>query len=110
MANTYYNRYNSFVDGNGNMAVVPFIPIPVKSTDLYVYYEEGKTRMDLLSYQYYGDPNYGWLILQANPEVGSMEFKIPNDTQLRIPYPLGQTIVKYEEDIQLYKATDGLSY
>ena len=61
-----YSRYKSFVS-NGSYKNVPFIGIPVRGTDCYTYYEVGKTRLDLLSYQYYNDPNFGWLILQANP-------------------------------------------
>ena len=62
-----YDRYSKFRQ-NGTILHVPFIPIPVRSTDYYTYYEVGKTRLDLVSYQYYGDANYDWLILQANPE------------------------------------------
>jgi hypothetical protein len=110
MASTYYNRYKSFIDGNGNMSIVPFISIPAKSTDKYTYYEEGKTRFDILSYQYYGDPNFGWLILEANPELGSLEYRIPNNSQIRIPYPLSSTIVQYEQDIKVYVQLYGLTY
>ena len=66
-------------------------------------YEKGKTRLDLLSYQYYGDADFAWLIMQANPQYGSIEFLIPDKVQIRIPYPLGTTLVKYEDDIDEYK-------
>ena len=49
-----YDRYSKF-RVNGGTQFVPFIPIPVKDTDYYEIYEKGKTRLDLLSYQYYGD-------------------------------------------------------
>ena len=62
----------------------------------------GEHRLDLLSYEYYGDPNYDWLIMQANPEYGSMEFKIPNNALLRIPFPLDVVISQYNDDIQKY--------
>jgi hypothetical protein len=58
--------------------------------------------MDLLSYQYYGDPGYGWLILQANPHLPSMEFMIDNGEQIRIPFPLDLAITQYENDIKNY--------
>lgn len=87
---------------------VPYIEIPIKNTDYYTYYQAGKTRLDNLSYQYYGDANYDWLILQANPEVGSMEFKIPDGTRLRIPYPLDTTIARYNADVDLYEELYGL--
>lgn len=105
-----YNRYKSFSDNNGRVCIVPSIQIPVKSTDKYITYEEGKTRFDLVSYQYYGDPNYAWLILQANPDLGSLEFRIENGSEVRIPYPLESTLLQYENDIKLYTTTDGLNF
>lgn len=101
-----YNRYNKFTN-EGMMEVVPFIEIPKKSTDMYEYYEKGKTRLDILSYQYYENANYGWLIMQANPQYGSLEFAIPNGSLLRIPYPLEMSLAQYEEKINQYKKLYG---
>ena len=100
------NRYKNFVE-NGTMHLVPFISIPNKNTDYYEYYELGKTRLDLLSYKYYNDPNYDWLILQANPQYDSLEFNIPNKSLLRIPYPLETTMSQYYADIEKYKELYG---
>ena len=87
---------------DGTYTKVPFIEVPTSNSDFYVYYDVGKTRLDLLSYQYYGNPNYGWLILQANPEAGSLEFRIKDKTRLRIPYPLENAIQGYENNIKKY--------
>lgn len=103
-----FDRYKKFRT-NGAVKLVPFIEIPVKGTDIYTYYEAGRTRMDLLSYQYYNDANYGWLIMQANPQYGSLEFKIPDGAELRIPYPLNTTITQYNSDIDKYIELYGLS-
>lgn len=103
-----YKRYDSFTS-NGSYKKVPFIEIPVRGTDCYAFYEVGKTRLDLLSYQYYNNPNYGWLILQANPQYGSLEFKIENGSKIRIPYPLEQVIQGYENDITKYVKLYGLN-
>lgn len=105
---TTYNRYKSFIV-DGTYKKIPSIEVPSSNSDLYVYYEVGKTRLDLLSYQYYGDPNYGWLILQANPEVGSLEFRIKSHTRLRIPYPLDNAIQGYEANIKKYNNLYGLN-
>ena len=102
-----YDRYNKF-RRNGSISHVPFIEIPVKSTDYYTFYKAGRTRLDILSYQYYGDANYDWLIMQANPELGSLEFKIPDGTRLRIPYPLDVTLSKYNDDINVYDKLYGI--
>ena len=99
--------YKEFIE-NGTIKLVPFIRIPNKKSDYYVYYELGKTRLDILSYQYYNDPNYDWLIMQANPQYGSLEFKIPDKALLRIPYPLDSTISQYYSDIKKYKELYGL--
>lgn len=103
-----YDRYNSF-RMNGDILLTPFIPIPEKESDVYEIYEKGKTRLDLLSYQYYKDPDYAWLILQANPQYGSIEFMIPDKALLRIPYPLNVTITQYEGDIEKYKQFNSLN-
>ena len=102
-----YNRYKSF-KSNGAYKKVPFVEVPVSDTDRYTYYEVGKTRMDLLSYQYYDNPNFGWLILQANPSCGSLEYKIKDGTRLRIPYPLDIAIQGYENSLGKYIKLYGL--
>ena len=97
-----YNRYSEFID-NGRMGNIPFIEIPEKESAKYILYELGRTRFDLLSYEYYKDADYGWLILQANPDLPPYEFLIPNGTVIRIPYPLDKSISDYETNIENYK-------
>lgn len=104
MAN--FSRYDKFIV-NGTMKLVPFIKIPKKESDKYDYYIQGESRLDLISYQYYNDPNYGWLILQANPELGPYEFAIPTETIIRIPFPLGTTLTQYTKDIETYYNLNG---
>lgn len=104
-----YNRYKSFTGDDGTVQTVPFIPIPERQSDIYVYWERGTSRMDLLSYAYYKDASYGWLILQANPELPSIEHLIENGTRIRIPYPLEVTISQYENDIKVYKQLNGIN-
>lgn len=100
------SRYDRFVS-NGKCEYVPFIPIINQSSDYYVVFDSKVMRMDILSYQYYKNPNYGWVILQANPEYGSLEFSIPNGTILRIPYPIENVLNAYNEDIKKYKQIYG---
>jgi hypothetical protein len=102
-----YSRYGSFI-ADGAYKKVPFVKVPRQQTDCFAYYEIGRTRLDLLSYQYYDNPNYGWLILQANPEYGSLEFKLDNNARLRIPYPLESAIQGYEDEIKKYNKLYGL--
>lgn len=94
----YYDRYEKFRDGN-QFKVVPGITIPYSGSDLYITYHKDTMRMDMLSYKYYNDPNFGWLIMMANPHLGSLEFSIPDLSTLRIPYPLQTAIKAYETAI-----------
>lgn len=96
-----FDRYSKFRKGN-EIGIVPFCEIPKSSSDMYEVYEKGVTRLDKISYEYYGDSNYAWLILQANPEYGSLEFNIPDGSNLRIPYPLTQAINTYKKQIEDY--------
>lgn len=102
-----YNRYDTFTS-DGKSLLVPFIKIPIASTDIALTYQKRRMRMDMLSFKYYGDANYGWLILQANPSLGNMEFQIPNKSTLRIPYPLDDALRRYETSIARYKNENGI--
>lgn len=101
------SRYSSFVNDGANTSLVPFVKIPKRQSDYYVYYEVNKTRLDKLSYEYYGNPNYGWLILQANPSCSGLEFNIEDKTLLRIPFPLDSALNDYENKVKEYKELYG---
>lgn len=96
-----YDRYSQF-RGDGKIGMVPYGEVPKKSTDFFERYEKNNTRLDIISYNYYGDANYGWLIMQANPEYGSMEYEIPDGVTLRIPFPLNESIEDYRKSIETY--------
>ena len=76
--NQYFNRYEYFLE-DGEFKIVPGIEIPTRSTDKYVKYIKGKDRLDKMSQEYYNTPLFGWLIMLANPKVGSIEFDIPDN-------------------------------
>lgn len=97
-----FNRYSQFI-ANGKVDIVPYINIIKKNTDKYVLYNKKTMRLDKLSYDYYKNPDYGWLIMQANPEYGSIENFIPDGIVLRIPFPLEETINLYLKNINEYK-------
>lgn len=96
-----YNRYSQFME-NGIIKFLPFIKLPNKSSDKIDIYKTGITRMDKLSNKYYKDPNYGWLIMLANPELGSLEFEIPNNSAIKIPFPLETSINDFKTEITNY--------
>jgi len=102
MNNQYFDRYQFFID-DGEFKIVPGVEIPIKSTDRYIQFKRNKDRLDKLSQEYYNSPLFGWLILQANPVVGGVEFSIPDNFLLRIPFPLIPSLQDYKKNIDLYK-------
>lgn len=97
----YYDRYKDFRK-NGKMTTLPFIKLPVKGTDKRIV-TDSRTRFDKLSQQYYGNPYHGWLILQMNPEFGGIEFDIPENTIIIIPFPLDMALERYQKQVEKYK-------
>jgi len=102
MSRNYLNRYQYFVNNQGNFTIVPGIELPIKGTDKYVQYIKGKDRLDKLSQQYYDSPLFGWLIMQANPSAGGLDFLIPDNYILRIPFPLTTTLQDYKTAVDTY--------
>ena len=102
MSKSYFNRYDLFIE-DGEYKIVPGIEIPIKSTDKYIQYKSNKDRFDKLSEEHYGSPFYSWLIMLANPLAGSVEFEIPNNFKIRIPFPLLSTLQDYKKNVDLYK-------
>lgn len=101
MANEYYDRYQLFRE-NGQVKNVPFIPIPEKSTDKKIIWREGISRLDKVSQQFYGVPTAGWLILQSNSYLASLEGGFEDGQIIRIPFPYRQTIEQYHQSVNNY--------
>jgi hypothetical protein len=101
MSRDYFDRYQYF-EQNGSFRIVPGIELPIKGTDKYFIYKSGKSRLDKISNDYYGTPVFDWLILQANPSVGGLQFNIPDNFILRIPFPLITTLQDYKRAVDLY--------
>jgi hypothetical protein len=101
MSREYFDRYQ-FFEKDGSFRIVPGIEIPIKGSDRYITYKKGRTRLDKISQDYYSTPVFGWLILQANPLLGSVEFEIPDNSTLRIPFPLVSTLQDYKRNVELY--------
>lgn len=96
---SYYDRYSSF-RGNGKISLIPNLKIEESSSDLTIIYDRSKMRLDSLSYKYYGNADYAWLILMANQKYGSLEFLIPDGVPLRIPYPINSALARYEKSVK----------
>lgn len=100
-------RYTRFIQ-NGGMRVVPHIKIRSKSTDKSVRWNKQLHRLDVISYTYYNDATFGWLILLANPQLPAEEFSIEDNTLIRIPYPLAASLRQYDEAITNYINRNGI--
>lgn len=101
----YYDRYKKFRVDDTVKFPLPFFKIGESGGDIYLVFDRRSMRMDTLSYKYYGDPNYAWLILNANPELPPYEYLIEDGTSIRIPYPLSTAIERYEKSIAKYLST-----
>ena len=100
MAYNDYNRYELLTTNNNNIVnVMPFVKIPINTTDKYEEYIEGIDRLDLFSNKYYANPTYVWLILLANPQYNS-EFEIKSGDIIRIPFPLASSVADFESGLK----------
>jgi len=101
MAQRYLDRYKRF-RSDEDYKPVPGVKIPVKSTDKTIIYKLGTTRFDILSNDYYDCPYFGWLIMLANPQYGGLEFSIPNNAPIRVPFPFKPSIDDYLSGVEKY--------
>ena len=101
MALQYYNRYNQFLQ-NGQQTVVPYVELPVKTSDKSYIYKIGTSRLDKVSQQFYGSPLFGWLIMLANPQFTGFEFNIPDAAILTRPYPLLTSLQDYKSTLETH--------
>jgi len=101
MALEYFNRYQNFLI-NGQQTVVPYVKVPIKTTDNKFNYKVGMSRLDKVSQQFYDSPFFGWLILASNPEFGGNEFSIPDGSVLTIPFPLLASLQDYNNALQTH--------
>jgi hypothetical protein len=97
-----YDRYNILKNSDGTTEPVPFVNLPINSSDKYEFWNTNYSRMDKLSQKYYGNPFYDFLILYAN-NIYVNEFDIPDNALIRIPFPLEKAISDYESILSQYK-------
>ena len=102
----YFDRYSNF-RYNGNMTPLPGLTIPEENGDKIVIYNLGQTRLDKLSNSYYNSPYFGWLIMQANPSYGGLEFNIPDQSLIRIPFPFESAISRYIQAVNKHNSLYG---
>jgi len=97
-----YNFYELLTNNDGTIDPMPFISIPISSTDKYEEYILGVTRFDKLSQKYYGSPIYRRFIEIANPQFLN-EDEINDGEIIRIPFPLDSVKNYFESGIKKIK-------
>ncbi len=85
------------VDGD-QIKPMPAITISNRSTDKRVIYNSNLTRLDRIAGDIYEDETYWKIILWANPAY-YLEFDIPNNTVIRVPYPLTEVLKEVTNQI-----------
>lgn len=92
---TQFDNRDSFrLNGESFATRVPFLGFSQAPSDITIIYLIERDRLDRLSLRYYGQPDLGWVILQANPQY-TLEGEIPDGGVLRIPLPLDRLIAEY---------------
>lgn len=97
-----YKRYAILNNNSDVINTMPFIDLPDNRSDKFEYWNVQYSRLDKLAQKYYGNPFYDFLILYANPSFVS-EYDIPDNTLIRIPFPLAKVKADYEASLSYYK-------
>lgn len=87
-----YNFYKSLIDGK-NMKDMPPVKISFRKTDKYITYQREQMRLDYIAGQIYKDETLWRIIMWGNPEY-ALEFDIPNQTVIRIPFPINDVLTE----------------
>ncbi len=78
---------------NDSMLDMPPVKISLRKTDKYITYQKDKVRLDFIAGEIYKDETLWRLIMWANPEY-FLEFDIPDNAIIRIPYPLNDVLAE----------------
>lgn len=92
-----FNFYKDLNVGN-ELKNMPTVVISKRKTDKFITYDPQKMRLDFICGQIYEDETLTRLILWANPDY-SLEFDIPKNTVIRIPFPLKDVLTEVKNYI-----------
>ena len=95
MASRYTNNETKKLNDGRNVYRSRIYPeIPLSDNDIYVASETGD-RLDTLSYQYYNNASYWWIIAAAN-NIHNAPFGLKDGTILRIPQNYIEIVNKFK--------------
>ena len=92
-----YN-FHSLLRDNDKLKNMPPVQIDKRATDKSVTYNKQKNRLDTIAGNIYQDETYWKLILWANDQY-FMEFDIPDNTVIRVPWPLQDVVSEVQQKI-----------
>lgn len=92
-----YNFYD-LLKVNDSLKEMPAISIIKRDTDKSIIYNKQKNRLDTIAGNVYQDETFWRLILWANEQY-FMEFDIPDNTVIRVPWPLQDVIAEIQTKI-----------
>lgn len=92
-----YNFYSLLKD-NDKLRDMPSIKIEKRSTDKSVTYNKQLNRLDNIAGNIYNDETLWRLILWASEQY-FMEFDIPDNTVIRVPWPLQDVLNEVQTKI-----------
>ena len=96
MASRYRNNETKKLNDGRNVYRSRIYPeIPLSDNDIYVASETGD-RLDTLSYQYYNNASYWWIIAAAN-NIHNAPFGLKDGTILRIPQNYIEIVNKFKD-------------
>lgn len=85
-----FNFYKPLKE-NDSLKDMPAVEISSRKTDKFIVYQRSKMRLDFVAGEIYDDETLWRLIMWANPEY-FLEFDIPDNSVIRIPYPLNDVL------------------
>lgn len=97
------DRYAPLKNDDGTTDMMPFVKLPVNSSDKYETWNTEYSRLDKVSQKYYNNPFYDYLILYAN-NIYLNEFDIPDGALIRIPFPLQKAKSDYDNALRQFKS------
>lgn len=87
-----FNFYKPLKD-NDTLKDMPPVQISSRKTDKFILYKKELMRLDFIAGEIYSDETLWRLIMWANPEY-FLEFDIPDETVIRVPYPLNDVLAE----------------
>lgn len=92
-----YNFYELLRD-NDKLRNMPPIRIDKRDSDKSISYNSQRNRLDTIAGSVYSDETLWRLILWANEEY-FFEYDIPDNTVIRVPYPVNDVISEIQQKI-----------